>query len=70
VIQVTGTAQGTFSGSFINWTASGASSGGATGDCPMALSGTATVTDSQIQIPFTGTTCLGPVSGTELLNRK
>ena len=70
VIQVTGSAQGTFSGSFINWTASGASSGGATGDCPMALSGTATVTDSQIQIPFTGTTCLGPVSGTELLNRK
>ena len=69
LMQVTGTAQATISGSFINWSASGVSNGGPTGSCPISLSGTATVSADQIQIPFTGTTCLGPVSGSELLTR-
>jgi hypothetical protein len=70
VVQVSGTAQGSISGSFINWSASGSSVGGPTGTCPISISGTATVTESQIQIPFTGSTCLGPVSGTEILTKK
>jgi hypothetical protein len=70
VVQVTGTAQGTIVGSQISWSASGTAVGGPTGTCVINLSGTATVTESQIQIPFTGSTCLGPVSGTEVLTRK
>src|SRR5688500_12314441 len=70
VIQVSGTAQRTMSGSTITWSASGVSNGGPTGSCPINLSGTASLTATQIQIPFTGSTCLGPVSGTELLTKQ
>ena len=70
VMQVTGTAQGTMSGTSITWSASGVSTGGATGTCAISLSGTATITDTQISIPFSGSTCLGPVSGTETLKKQ
>jgi hypothetical protein len=70
VIQVTGTAQGTMTGSTITWSASGVSTGGPTGTCPISLSGTATMTATDIQIPFSGSTCLGPVSGTEILKKQ
>jgi len=69
VMQVSGSAQATISGSTITWSASGVSNGGATGNCPISLSGTATVTDTEIQIPFSGTTCLGPVTGSEILTK-
>ena len=70
IIQVSGSAEATMTGSTIQWSASGVSNGGPTGTCPITLSGTATLTATQIQIPFSGSTCLGPVSGTELLNRQ
>ena len=70
VMQVSGTAEGNMTGSTIQWSASGIATGGPTGTCPISLSGTATLGATQIQIPFQGTTCLGPVSGTEVLSRQ
>jgi hypothetical protein len=68
-LQVAGTARGTLSGTEVTWTAdaAGTASGGAA--CAVALSGTAKYDGTQFRIPFTGTTCLGPVSGTEILRR-
>jgi hypothetical protein len=39
--------------------------------CPISLSGTGTIEDNAntLRIPYSGTTCLGPVSGTETLHR-
>ncbi|MGC4085196.1 MAG: hypothetical protein QM736_24525 [Vicinamibacterales bacterium] len=38
--------------------------------CAFSLSGTAHIVDSDtLQIPYSGTTCLGPVSGSETLRR-
>ena len=67
-IELTGTATGTFVGGLLTVTASGTASAlGA--QCPFTLSGTARVTPSQIEIEYTGTSCLGPVSGSEVLDR-
>ncbi|MBS1820199.1 MAG: hypothetical protein JSU08_19890 [Acidobacteria bacterium] len=38
--------------------------------CPFSLSGTAHIVDSDtLEIPYSGTTCLGPLSGRETLRR-
>src|SRR5262249_24940815 len=38
--------------------------------CPFSLSGTGTLVDkTTLTIPYSGTTCLGPVSGTETLRK-
>jgi hypothetical protein len=46
---------------------------GATGPgvlvCEVSLKGTASVEGDTIRIPYSGTTCQGPVSGTEVLQR-
>lgn len=68
-LQVNGTASGTLSGSTVNWTASGTATAPDGTECPISLSGTATFDGTQIRIPYSGTTCLGPVSGTEILRR-
>jgi hypothetical protein len=67
-IQVAGTAQGTQTGNNIVFqvnataTASGVS-------CGIALTGTAVVETNQVRVPYTGTSCFGNVSGTEILKR-
>jgi len=66
---VTGSAQGTTNGSTITWTATAVATGGGVTDCAISLSGTATLATDQITIAYTGTTCLGPVAGTEVLRR-
>jgi hypothetical protein len=68
-MEIAGTAQGTLVGTEVTWTAeaTGTTSGGLT--CPISLSGTATYDGSQFRIPYTGTTCLGPVSGVEILRK-
>jgi hypothetical protein len=39
--------------------------------CAFSLSGTGTIVDNrEITIPYSGTTCLGPVSGTETLRKR
>ena len=65
---ISGTARGTLSGTTVNWTASatGTSNGVS---CPISLTGTATFDGTQFRIPYSGTTCLGPISGTEILRK-
>jgi len=66
---VIGTAKGTVSGTTVTWTAEATGTTPTSGTCPVSLSGTATFDGTQIRIPYTGTTCLGPVSGTEILRK-
>jgi hypothetical protein len=68
-MQVSGTAHGTLSGQTVTWTADAVGTASAGGSCPIALSGTATYDGTQIRIPYSGTTCVGPVSGTEILRQ-
>jgi hypothetical protein len=69
-LQVSGTAQGTLSGATLNWSATALATGsGISGDCTIALSGSAAMANNEITIPYSGTTCLGPVSGTEVLKK-
>jgi len=68
-LQVSGTAVETLSGSNLNWTATGTANGGGLTNCAVNLSGSAVFVGTQIQLPYSGTTCLGPVSGTEILKR-
>jgi hypothetical protein len=66
---VIGTANGVLSGSTLTWTATAVGANASTSDCPISLSGTADLEENQIRVPFSGTTCLGPVSGTEILRK-
>lgn len=68
-LQLNGTARGTLSGSVISWTAQANASVPGLASCPIALSGTAELLVDSIRIPYSGTTCLGPVSGIETLRK-
>jgi hypothetical protein len=52
-------------------TVTGNASVAAIANCPFSLSGTGSIEDNgnTLRIPYSGTTCLGPVSGTEVLHR-
>jgi hypothetical protein len=67
-LQVAGTAQGTQTGNNIVFlvNATAVSSGVS---CAISLSGTAVVETNQVRVPYTGTSCFGGVSGTEILKR-
>jgi hypothetical protein len=65
----TGTAEGTLSGAVATWKANGNATGPGITACSISLTGTAEVGVSTIRIPYSGTTCLGPVSGVETLRR-
>jgi hypothetical protein len=68
-LTVAGTAQGTLSGSVINWSAEGdATTAGIA--CRITLTGTAELGANSIRVPYSGDTCLGKVSGVEILNKK
>ena len=67
-LQVAGTAQGTQTGNNIAFLVNAtAVSGGVS--CAISLNGTAVVETSQVRVPYTGTSCFGNVSGTEILKR-
>jgi len=68
-LAISGTARGTLAGATINWTATALANGAGITDCAVALTGSATLEADQIRIPYTGTTCMGPVTGTEILRR-
>ena len=70
VLQLNGTASGTLNSSVVTWQASGLANGGGITDCAISLAGTATLEGDQIRIPYTGTTCQMPVSGTEILRKQ
>jgi hypothetical protein len=68
-VPVAGTATGTLDDGTIRWAATGTGSVEETGACAVALTGSAYRDNAQIRIPYSGTTCLGAVSGTEILRK-
>jgi hypothetical protein len=69
-LKLNGTAEGTLAGSTVTWTAQANASVPNLATCPITLSGTAELLGDSIRIPYSGTTCLGPVSGIETLRRR
>jgi hypothetical protein len=69
-LKLTGTAQGTLSGSLVNWTAQGSATAAGLASCGISLSGTAELGADSIRVPYSGETCLGHVSGVELLRKR
>ena len=68
-LKVSGTAAGTLSGTTINWSANAIASTPEIASCNVSLTGTAELGVNSIRVPYSGTTCLGPVSGVEVLNK-
>ena len=65
-----GKAEGTLSGLTANLKADGTVTGSGI-NCPFALTGTAVPEGlDAVRVTYSGTTCLGPVSGSELLKRR
>ncbi len=69
-VTLDGTASGALSGSQVTWTAAGTAHMSDGSTCPFSLAGIATISTTTIDIPYTGTTCLGPISGTETLTKQ
>src|SRR5262245_28143187 len=69
-LKVAGTAAGTLAGTTITWSANALASTPQIPSCAIALNGTAELGVASIRVPYSGTTCLGPVSGVEVLNKK
>jgi hypothetical protein len=70
-VQVAGSASGTMtSATKVDWVLNANASGpNVPAGCTINLSGTATVAGELITIPYAGTWCGGPVSGTEVVTR-
>jgi hypothetical protein len=69
-VQISGSASGSLSGGTLTWSANATASIPGLPPCAIALNGTATIeSTNRIRIPYSGTTCLGPVSGTEIIQR-
>ena len=68
-LKITGTAQGTLSGSVVTWNAQANASVPGIPTCAITLAGTAELLVDSIRVPYSGTTCLGPVSGVETLRK-
>lgn len=67
-LTVSGTVSGTVNGNEIpyQFTGSAATSGLS---CPFSISGTARIEGNAIRVPYSGTTCMGPTQGEEVLRR-
>ena len=69
-VQVNGSASGTLAGSTLSWSANATGTAPGLPSCAIALTGTATLeANNRIRIPYSGTTCFGPVSGTEIITK-
>jgi hypothetical protein len=68
-LQVSGKASGILAGETVTWSATATGTSPGFPDCAMTLSGAAILEGDQIRIPYTGTTCIGPVAGTEILKK-
>jgi hypothetical protein len=68
-LKVSGTASGTLSGSTVTWTAQATASVANVLSCPISLNGTAELGSDSIRVPYAGDTCLGKVSGVEILKK-
>jgi len=69
-LKVSGTAAGTLTGTTVAWTAHALASTPEIASCDVSLTGTAELGVNSIRVPYSGNTCLGPVSGVEILNKK
>jgi hypothetical protein len=69
-LKVAGTAQGMLAGSVISWSAVGTATAAGLPACAITLTGTAELGADSIRVPYSGDTCLGKVSGVEILNKK
>lgn len=67
-----GTANGTLTGTTVAWGANGTGTGSSLpqSPCAITLTGTAELGSNSIRVPYTGSTCMGPVSGVQILNKK
>ena len=68
-LELNGTAEGTLEGSTVRWSARGTGTAPGLPSCDISLSGTAEIRVDSVRVPYSGTTCLGAVSGTEVLRR-
>jgi hypothetical protein len=69
-LKIAGTAQGAFTtDGKIAWSGQANATAPGLTSCAVALSGTAELLVDSIRIPYSGTTCLGAVSGVETLRR-
>ena len=66
---VSGTATAALAGSDVTWSATAAATAPGGAPCAISLGGTAVLAPTQITLNYTGTTCLGNVSGTEVLKK-
>jgi hypothetical protein len=69
-LKLTGTAEGSISGSTIAWTAQATGNAPGLSNCRVSLKGTAEIGVTTVRVPYSGETCLGPVSGVESLSRR
>jgi len=67
-VVITGTASGVFNGQTIEIAVGGTANISGV-QCTFALTSTGAIEGDAIRLPYSGTTCLGPVSGTETLRR-
>jgi hypothetical protein len=70
-VVINANANGQLSGTAVSITVIGTAAMPGIPTCPISLSGTGAIEDNgnTLRVPFTGTTCLGPVSGVEVLHK-
>jgi hypothetical protein len=68
-LKIAGTANGTLSGSTVAWNAQATATVQGLPSCAISLTGTAEVGVDSIRVPYSGDTCLGKVSGVEVLRK-
>lgn len=71
-VAFSGFANGTLTGTTVAWGANGTGAGATLpqSPCPITLTGTAELGTNSIRVPYSGSTCMGPVSGVQILNKK
>ena len=68
-VRVSGKASGQMNGGDVTYQVTGEASVPGVASCPFSISGVAHVENDSIRIPYSGTTCIGPVEGEETLHR-
>ena len=66
-IAVSGTMSATINGKDVQFQIDGTADAGVS--CPFSFTGTARIEGDAMRVPYSGTTCLGPASGEEVLRR-
>ena len=68
-IELEGTATGVYENDVLDVDATGTATLPGVASCPFTLTGTARMEGDAIRVDYTGNTCLGAISGSELLQR-